>query len=301
MTTETATVGEVSEELLAPEETKLIFVKGVGLEMFASSGVFAPLDESLPIEQRREKVRQYLHQTQEVDDKLGLMQGELLFEVAKNSYWKDYTFTDAKTGETRPYASFEEFCVVEMSMKKRKAAYLMDIYETFVIKLALPKSVLKDLEWTKAREITKVITADNYVELLDKIRPLTYLQVKELADSMKSASKKGVVAEKGGGPAEPDTDVRITFKLSAEQAENVNAALSIAQSMTGSDKKGNQLDLICSEFVAGAVGSGLDGALANLEVQMRNLERAFGVKLKLESVDETRYAPVMAAAEGAPA
>jgi len=267
--------------------TELVKITGVSSEVLGSEagGTFLPqLSEDMPLDQRKEVIRTSMKKAILVDDRLGLVQGELLYEVAKNGYWKEWTFTDASTGEIRNFKTFDEYVEVELDMKRRKAFYLISIYEKFVVELSLPVEILQSLEWSKAKELIPVINAENWTELLDRIKDMSVKQVIEMAAELKGA-KAGTRADK-----EPTTTVTLSFKLHPEQAENVTNALKVAETMTGSDKPGNQLDLICTDFVAGAVGAGLEGALGKLDVVIANVERAFGVKLEVKEVDAARFA-----------
>lgn len=288
--------------------TELVVVEGRLVDAFNESmagGTFVPaLRKDMPLAQRKDAVRQVLTATRQVDDRLNLMQGEMLFEVSRNSYWKDWTFTD-DSGETRPFANFEEYLNSELDMQRRKAFYLIGIYDKFVVELNLPKEILMSLEWSKAKEVTGVINAENWADIIDKMKTLSVRQLKDWVKALKKPATPATAgaapgAEGGAAPgtegtgttadSEPDVSERITFKLTAEQLANVKSALSVAESMGAGDKPGNQLDLICSNFVASAVGVGVEGALATLDVLIKSIERSFGVSLELKGIDEARYA-----------
>ena len=294
MSTGTIDVAPVEAGVVEPEKkTELVLAKGIASDMWAdAASTFIPiLRQDMPLAERKDAIRQVMVQSMTIDDKLNLISGELLYEVNKNGYWKEWTFVDKAGGkdETRPYATFEEYCDLELNMKKRKALYLVSIYEKFVVELDLPKEILRDLEWSKAKELVGIITAENAADLMDKIGTMTLKQVIDMAKAMKtSAATSGT----SGATAEPVDIRRLTFKLTPEQEENVNGALKLAESMTGSDKPGNQLDLICSEFTAGAVGMGLEGATAKLDLIIANVQRAFGVTLSVSGMDEARYAAI---------
>jgi hypothetical protein len=287
MTDETLADADVVE---AETEKEMVLVGGKTLDMWSelATTFSAELDADMPIEQRRDAVRTVLVGSTQADEKLALVQGELLYEARENGYWKDWTFTDEE-GEDRSFGSFEEFCLNEMGMKKRKAYYLIEIYQKFVVDLDLPKDVLKDLQWSKAKALCKVIDEDNWSDLLDKIGSMSLRQVEEMVKAMKSG--EGASGSRSIADKEPSEEmVRINFKLHPDQAENVRAALDVAESMVGSDKKpSHALDLICSDFMAGVAGTGLEGSLTKLDAIVKNIERAFGVELDVKGVDEDRY------------
>jgi hypothetical protein len=256
---------------------------GVGSALWDNTFSVPALKSDMPLEQRKQVIRETVKKTINVDDRLGLVQGELLYEVKKNDYWKEWTFDDK--GEPRNYKNFDEYIERELDMNRRKAYYLIDIYETFIVKLALPTSVLSDLEWSKAKELTKIIDKDNWPKLIDRIKTMSVSEVKEMAKEL-----KGIKTSTGTrATSEESTSVRIPFVLAPDQAENVQEALKLAQSLSGSDKAGNNLDLICSEFITSAAGtSGLDGVVSRLDYHIANLKRVYGVDLEIKSVDSSK-------------
>jgi len=274
-----------------PEEKKLVLASGAAADIFGDSdSTFVPaLKEDMPLAQRKQAVRDTMKQAVMMDDRLNLVSGELLYETHKNEYWKEWVFEDVDTGEMRGFVSFDEYVEAELDMKKRKAYYLISIYETFVVKLGLPTEVLRDLEWSKAKELVSVITTDNWVELLDKIKGLSVKKVQALVAELKGVGKAGGKKEPG------EATVRISAVLHPDQAVNVQQALKLAEGMTGSDKVGNQLDLICSDFMAGSIGSGLTGALERVDLIIATVKRAFGVTLKVADVDAERMEALDAA------
>ena len=282
-------VASAETAVVKPEEERVepVITDGVGMTVFeGSAGAFVPIDAALPAEHRPAAIRSTLKQTMEVEDRVPLMQGELLYEVMKNSYWKEWTVTDDVTKEERPYATFEEYAETELGMKRRKAFYLMSIYEKFVVELDLPADLLKDLEWSKCIQLRPIITAENASDLLDKISTMSARQVQQFVKDHVGAGSGGTAGLTEGG-AEPTT--KVSFRFVPEQLENVTNALKIAETMVDSDKTSNQLDLICCEFVASSVGMGAEGALAKLDVVVKTIERAFGVELEVKSIDDDRY------------
>jgi len=272
--------------------TELILGSGVAGDIWeGTASTFVPmLKQDMPIAERKEAVRNILHASGEIDDKLNLVAGEMLYEVHANEYWKDWTIT--VDGEDRPYSSFEEYCEVELAMKKRKAYTLRQVYERFCVELDIPLETLRGLQWTKARAILPVVTDENWEELLGKIKTLSKSEVEKLVKSMK--------ADDDDDDGEPDELARIAFKLHPEQFEVVTSALKVAESMSTSEVTGNQLHLICMDFISGAAGTGLTGALAKLDVVVKNIERAFGVELEIKGVDEDRYSALKGAADAEP-
>lgn len=278
----------------ADAATELVLTKGVGVDLWSDAdSTFVPaLQDGMPLEERKEAVRKSMQATVAIDDKLNLVSGELLYEVTKNGYWKDWKFT-ADDGEVRKFASFEEYCEAELNMKRRKAFYLIAIYDKFVVELGLERDVLRRLEWSKAKEMTSIINSDNCEELMDKMGSMSVRQVKAYVAEAKGGgtalTDESSSTEGGADTSEPEVAVKMGFKLFPEQLENVKGALEAAKSMGAGDNANNQLDLICSEFLASSMGAGLEGAMMTLDACVKNLERTFSVKLELSEVDEERY------------
>ena len=273
-----------------------IVVTGKALDVWTdAAATFVPaLRADMSPEERRQAVRDVAIKATTMDDRLNLVLGELLYEAAENGYYKEWI--NQETGKN--FTTFEEYVEGELNIKKSKAHYLKKIYRVFVVDLDLPTDILRDIEWSKAKELTEVVTKDNAAELLAKCRTMTVKQVKEMVSQLlgkPSPSPSSVTAP-------DDTNIRMPFVLAPEQAENVKAALKVAESMTGSDKSGNNLDLICTDFLAGAGGGGLAGVMASLDRNVQSLERAYGIKLEVAGHDQERYDALKAAeAAAAPA
>ena len=262
--------------------TDLIVSTGRGLEVWEeTSTVFTNLQEGLSPEERKSQVRQTMAAAIGIDDRLNLVAGELLYEVAHNEYWKDWEFE-----------SFAEYCEAELNMRDRKAKYLISIYDKFVIELNLPTEILLDLQWSKAKELVSVITEDNWADLISDLHEMTVKEVKSKVKEM-----KGVPKITDDSKSSEDISERVVFNLSKEQAENISTALGLAGTMCGSDKTGNQLDLICSDFLASSAGEGLAGAIDKLDFHIKSLSRTFGVEIKIETVDSERYAELLESEE----
>lgn len=275
-------------------------VSGKGIEVWTdAASTFVPtLKQDLTPAQRQEAVREVMQQSVKIDDRLNLVHGEMLYEVAENGYYKDWV--NPETGNN--YSTFEEYTETELSMKKSKAHYLKKIYRVFVVELDLPLDDLRSLEWSKAKELTEVITKKNAKELLDKISGMSVKDVKELVGAMKGKPSATAAATSSAvAPAAKEEKIRIPFVCAPEQADNITAALKIAQSMTGSDVPSNNLDLICTDFQAGAAGGGLSGVASSLDRIVGDIERAYGVTIKVEGHDKERYDKLKADSETASA
>lgn len=248
-------------------------------------------DTTLTEEERSTLCRTVLQQSLEIPYKLEVFQGELLYEVTRNKYWSGWEYEPSGEGSgfKRNYESFEEYVEGELGFKRRKAYDLIDIYRTFVVDLALSPSKLANISWSKARLVTKIVDAENADEILKKIEGMTVREVKEMAKDMRD--------DPLGSPTSSsieETLVRVIFQLAPAQAENLTHALSVAQTISGSEKPSHNMDLICTDFLASSSTGGIEGALDKLETVKSSVERAFGVKLEIKEMDEERFARIEA-------
>src|SRR6202451_2256917 len=130
--------------------------------------------------------------------------------------------------------------------RRRKAYYLMTIHEHLT---RVPKPQLREMGWTKARELVKVARKDG-----TEFASCTWVhKAKELP---REEFKREVERHLTG--KETEAWEIIYFKLYKSQLPVVERALEIAALMLGSDKsRGYCLEMICADFLAGAaLGTG---------------------------------------------
>jgi hypothetical protein len=156
--------------------------------------------------------------------------GRYLCEVRAGQYWR-----------VENMKSFDEFLERRFPDSRRKAYYLMSIHEY------LPPQIrreLKQVGWTKAAELTKVVRSDG-----QQFDCATWLhKARELP---KEHFKHEVEKHLTGKDTEP-TEI-IYFKLYKSQIPVVEQAIETAALMLGSDKsRGYCLEMICADFLAGA-------------------------------------------------
>ena len=292
-------------EVVTPDTKSPVIVGGTTLTIFeGSDSIFCnALSAEMAPEDRAVATRKVLQKSDVVEDRLQLIRGEMLFEIAENGYWRDYEFTDEETGKTRKFASFEEFARTEVGISDNTARYLRKVYCKYCVELSLPREELRDLQWTKAVQLEPFINKDNWRGLLDKMRNMSKAEVKALADEMnphkkpRGASFAGSSSSgSGGGTSEPFD--KFNFRMPHEMSSAVNDALELCGPMCGSEDRATQLHFICTDFNAMAESSGLEGALGTLQVIIEHLQLAFHVKLNIASVDEEHYAKIRDKSEG---
>jgi hypothetical protein len=156
--------------------------------------------------------------------------GEYLCEVRAKQYWR-----------LEKLKSFDEFLEKRFADSRRKAYYLMTIHEHLT---RVPKPQLREMGWTKARELVKVARKDG----ADFVCAPWVHKAKELP---KEQFRREVELHLTG--KETEAWEIIYFKLYKSQLPVVEKALETAALMLGTDKsRGYCLEMICADFLAGA-------------------------------------------------
>src|SRR6266481_4040392 len=156
--------------------------------------------------------------------------GEYLCEVRAKQYWR-----------LEELNSFDQFLEKRFVDSRRKAYYLMTIHEHLT---RVPKPQLREMGWTKARELVKVARKEG-AEFV--CAPWVH-KAKELP---KEQFKREVEHYLTGKETEP-WEI-LYFKIYKSQLRIVEKALETAALMLGTDKsRGYCLEMICADFLAGA-------------------------------------------------
>jgi hypothetical protein len=156
--------------------------------------------------------------------------GEYLCEVRAKQYWR-----------LEKLKSFDEFLEKRFADSRRKAYYLMTIHEHLT---RVPKPQLREMGWTKARELVKVARKDG-VEFA--CAPWVH-KAKELP---REEFRREVERHLTG--KEMEAWEILYFKVYKSQLTVVEKALETAALMLGTDKsRGYCLEMICADFLAGA-------------------------------------------------
>jgi len=156
--------------------------------------------------------------------------GEYLCEVRSKRFWR-----------LEKLDSFDQFLEKRFPESRRKAYYLMAIYETLNL---IPKPRLREVGWSKAAELVKVVRRDG-----EEFDCATWLH------KAKEMPKEGFKAEVERHLTGKETESWeiIYFKLYKSQLPIVEKAVETAGLMLGSDKsRGYCLEMICADFLAGA-------------------------------------------------
>jgi hypothetical protein len=156
--------------------------------------------------------------------------GRYLCEVRSGQYWR---LDNLK--------SFDEFLERKFPESRRKAYYLMAIHEHLP---RIPKSELRSMGWTKARELAKVVRREepgfDCAPWVHKARELPREEFQREVERHLTGK-------------ETERWEILYFKAYKSQLPVIEQALETAALMLGTDKsRGYCLEMICADFLAGA-------------------------------------------------
>ena len=156
--------------------------------------------------------------------------GRYLCEVRAGQFWR-----------LENLKSFDEYLERKFPESRRKAYYLMAIHEHLP---KVPKSDLKLMGWTKARELVKVVCTNGQgFDCAPWVHKAIDLPTEEF--------RREVEKHLTGRDTEPWEIMY--FKVYKSQSPVIEQALETAALMLGSDKsRGYCLEMICADFLAGA-------------------------------------------------
>jgi hypothetical protein len=195
--------------------------------------VLDKIDELLAAEQKAERER----------DARFVQLGQYLCEVREGQYWR---IDDLK--------SFDEFLEKRFPESRRKAYYLMTIYEE------LPRQIHRELPevgWAKATDLAKIARREG-----QRFDCATWLpKAKQMAkEQFKRAVEKHLTGK------ETEVSEIIYFKVYKSQLAVIEQALEAASAvLSGRKSRGACLDFICANFVENIRNETLNpGMLSNL-------------------------------------
>jgi len=170
------------------------------------------------------------------------------------------------------FGSFREYVEKELQIHIRKAQFLVQLQEWFKKMPGNIQQWMRGLGWTKARMLMHVVTIENAAEWRNKISGKSVVEIDKMLKDAKESGEGGGGDGEGGedGEEKPKT---MNFKLFPEQYKNVSRAVEKGKEISGSEKPGNVLDLICTEFLA--TNAGVD----SVQDVLRKMEKNLGVRI----------------------
>jgi hypothetical protein len=187
--------------------------------------------------------------------------GRYLCEVRAGQYWR-----------LEKMKSFDDFLERRFPDSRRKAYYLMAIHDRLT---RVPKQQLREIGWTKARELAKVARREG-----ERFESAPWVHKAQALP--KEEFKREVERHLTG--RETEAWELLYFKMYKSQLAVVEQALETAALMLGTNQsRGYCLEMICADFLAGA---NLDGA--NPAALMLSLRQIYKL-LPLEQQNQFRH------------
>ena len=141
--------------------------------------------------------------------------------------------------------SFGVFVYERYGFAERKARYLIQIYNDLVTK-QIPWEKVAKLGWTKLKDLAAILTVDNVDEWVAKAELMTVVQ-------LQAALKASMPAEDGTTKPTDEFQKFGTYKLKADQAATVTAAINKGKAELGTEFDSVVLENICAAYVGGNV------------------------------------------------
>ncbi len=146
------------------------------------------------------------------------------------------------------FDSWKDYVENEIDIHIRKAQYLVQIQKWFNEMTPAIQNWIRSMGWTKSRMLMHVVTPENAREWRARVDGKTVAEI----DRMLKESKAAGEGEGGASPSDGDDEKpkNLNFKLFPGQMDNWKRAAEVAMGPAESDKPGNLLDLICTEYIS---------------------------------------------------
>jgi hypothetical protein len=168
--------------------------------------------------------------------------------------------------------NFGDYVSQHFGFQKRKAEYLIEIYDHLVQK-QIDWSKVSKLGWTKLKELAKILTQENTDEWVAKAEKLTVL---ELVNVLKGNTASASTA----GSTIADHTTTLKFKFKPDQVATVQSALAKAKGELGTEYDTVALENIAAGYLGGAIAATAPAAAP--EVDPATLFQSLGWQKVLE-------------------
>lgn len=164
--------------------------------------------------------------------------GGVLAAIQSNEWWQG-----------QGYETFKQFIEEEFSMPYRKAMYFVAIYNG-LIESGVPWEKVKNLGWTKLKELSSILTLDNMDGWIEKASSMTTIQLQEEIKN----SATGPATEGAAEQTKVTTVQTMTFKLHEDQKEIVRAAVDKAKKDFNTEFDAVAIEHIATSYLEGGTG-----------------------------------------------
>lgn len=192
--------------------------------------------------------------------------GGVLAKIQDESWW-----------EGEGYASFQVYIQAELGMPYRKAMHLINIYD-HLVESGIPYEKVKNLGWTKLKEIAPILNEDNVEDWVDTAENMNNLQ---LMDEVKEFKKNDSMGGDDAGEKVKSAIKTKIFKLHKDQQEVVEEAIEAAKEACGSEYDSVALEYICLDFL-GSPSKKKQAAITKTKAKPKKAKKA----KKVEEVDD---------------
>lgn len=146
------------------------------------------------------------------------------------------------------FENFNEFVETVYGMKRRKAQYWIRIYDD-LIESDVPWDKIKDVGWTKLRDLAEILTPENVDEWVKRALSYTRLQLREAI----AKAKVGSLATSGITPTDDEKSNVTTYsvKLYDDQKTLIREAIAKARAEAKTKFDSVALEAICMNYLSG--------------------------------------------------
>jgi hypothetical protein len=145
------------------------------------------------------------------------------------------------------FEKFPEFVEDRFGIKRSKAFHLIGIYNG-LIETNVPWEDVKDLGWSKLKELVHVINPKNVKGWVKRAKEMSVIQ-------LIAYIKKSQASESGEGSEADEADAKkvssMTFKVHEDQKELINSALEKAKTEASTEFPAVALEAIAMNYLSG--------------------------------------------------
>lgn len=183
------------------------------------------------------KVKAYkmVHELAETADYTFFQLGGVLSVIQSNGWFTDEGFDN-----------FKAFVESEFGINYRKSMYMIAIYNGLV-ESGVEWSQVKDIGWTKLKELANILSPDNVEEWVGHANDMTVLQLQEYIKQQ----AKGDLEGSGEKEETKNTVSTMTFKVHEDQKEVIEEAIDKAKGEADTDVNTVALEAICLNYISG--------------------------------------------------
>ncbi len=147
------------------------------------------------------------------------------------------------------HPTFAALCEEEFSFSKRKAEYLIDVYN-FCLKADLNWENLKAAGWTKMRLLSRLTEPKEALPWIEKAESTTYKQLQSELKQLQIELQKGAAADGSTGDEGSSPVKHLVFKPHADQCKVIEAAIKKAKKEVSTEFETVALDHICLTYLS---------------------------------------------------